>query len=153
MLIFYAPAAMWTGGLWTAAVILAAGLGAAVLTHRYWVTGTRPALQRRAGAVRAAARLRRLGACARGDVLGRRLLRCTMTSYPTALQSVSNHHLGVRVGRRYRRGRAGVRRRHECSITKFAPANSNTDASTRRGHRICIRSGLTPAQDAAVKTD
>ena len=38
LLLFYAPAAMWTGGWVTVGVILATGLGAAVLTHRYRLT-------------------------------------------------------------------------------------------------------------------
>jgi hypothetical protein len=46
LLIFYAPASMWTGGLWSVGAILVAGLGAAVLTHRYRLTGSNAALQR-----------------------------------------------------------------------------------------------------------
>jgi hypothetical protein len=46
LLLFYAPAAMWTGGWVTVGAILATGLGAAVLTHRYRLTETGGALQR-----------------------------------------------------------------------------------------------------------
>jgi hypothetical protein len=46
LLLFYAPAAMWTGGWVTVGAILATGLGAAVLTHRYRLTKTGGALQR-----------------------------------------------------------------------------------------------------------
>jgi hypothetical protein len=46
LLIFYAPAAMWTGGWVTVGAILATGLVAAVLTHRYRLTETGGALQR-----------------------------------------------------------------------------------------------------------
>jgi hypothetical protein len=45
LLLFYAPAAMWTGGWVTVGAILVAGLGAAV-THRYRLTETGGALQR-----------------------------------------------------------------------------------------------------------
>jgi hypothetical protein len=44
LLLFYAPAAMWTGGWVTVGAILATGLGAAVLTHRYRLTETGGAL-------------------------------------------------------------------------------------------------------------
>lgn len=46
MLIFYAPATLWSGGLWSVAVILVLGLLAAVLTHRYRVTGAGPRWRR-----------------------------------------------------------------------------------------------------------
>jgi hypothetical protein len=51
LLLFYAPAAMWTGGWVTVGVILATGLGAAVLTHRYRATGAKPALAQTARVV------------------------------------------------------------------------------------------------------
>jgi hypothetical protein len=50
MLIFYAPATLWSGGMWSVAAILVLGLLAAALTHRYRVTGAGPAW-RRAGPV------------------------------------------------------------------------------------------------------
>jgi hypothetical protein len=74
-LIFYAPASLWTGGLWSVGAILVAGLGAAVLTQRYRLTETGGALHHRVGGVRAAADLQRLGARHRGDVPVLRRLR------------------------------------------------------------------------------
>jgi hypothetical protein len=46
MLIFYAPALLWSGGLWSIPAIFVIGLVAAVLTHRYRVTGVSPRWQR-----------------------------------------------------------------------------------------------------------
>jgi hypothetical protein len=46
MLIFYAPALLWSGGLWSIPAIFVVGLVAAVLTHRYRVTGVSPRWQR-----------------------------------------------------------------------------------------------------------
>jgi hypothetical protein len=46
MLIFYAPALLWSGGLWSIPAIFVVGLVAAVLTHRYRVTGVSSRWQR-----------------------------------------------------------------------------------------------------------
>jgi hypothetical protein len=46
MLVFYAPALLWSGGLWSVAAIFVVGLVTAVLTHRYRVTGVGPRWQR-----------------------------------------------------------------------------------------------------------
>jgi hypothetical protein len=76
LLIFYSPASLWTGGWVTVGAILATGLGAAVLTHRYRLTEpSRCAAAHRLGGVRAAADLQRLGARRRGDVPVLRRLR------------------------------------------------------------------------------
>jgi hypothetical protein len=49
--IFYSPTTLWTGGWWTVGAILAVGVGAAALTHRYGVAGVSPVLRRGGQAV------------------------------------------------------------------------------------------------------
>jgi len=120
MLIFYAPATLWSGGLWSVAVILVLGLLAAMLTHRYRVTGASPRWRRTgSGGDRALAGLHGLDAHHRDDFpVLRRLRRCGVI-VSLVLQPDSNgidRRLGFVLVSAIARGRAMARRRRpKCS--------------------------------------